>query len=401
MAYLDNAATSLTPIQVIDAMGEYYTHYGVSIHRGVYALSEEMTVRYEQARENIARFIGAVGQDGASDGHIIFTSGATHASNIIAHGWGMNNIEKGDEIVISDMEHHAVVVPWQQVARQKGAVLKYLPIGTDLTLSLQDEHSRDIIGEKTRIVIITGMSNVTGYVPPLRTIIAQAHRVGAVVAVDAAQLVVHHSIDVAELGCDFLFFSGHKMAGPTGIGVLYGRTDVLAQTDPLLFGGDMIRKVTHEHTTLGEIPARFEGGTPHIEGVVGLSAAVDYVEAIGMENIMHHGEMLGKYAWECAQDIPWLTCYLPASTPSNGTESTIPKSTIFSFNVEGVHAHDVGSILDDEGVAIRAGHHCAQPFMQKLGIAGTARASFYFYNTKDEIDRMFEGLHRVHAIFNR
>ena len=383
--YLDNSATSLKPRQVIDAEVHYYTDLGSNVHRGVYEFSEQATAEYDDARAKLRSFIHA-----PDEGQLVFTRGATEAMNIIAFGWGRHAVREGDEIVLSEIEHHANFVPWQRLAQERGATLKFIPMKQeDATLDLSELES--IITDRTKVVAITAMSNVTGYMPPLERILSVAKAHGALTVVDAAQLVSHHAVDVTGLDCDVLAFSGHKMCGPTGTGVLYAKSDVLEATDPLLFGGDMIVKVRKDRTTFKELPERFEAGTPNIAGVIGLGAAVDYLSAIGMEAILRHEQALLAYAEERMRAMDGVTLY--------GSEDLSRRGGILSFNVEGVHPHDTGAILDQEGVAVRTGFHCAQPLMQVLGIPGTTRASFYLYNTFEEIDRLISGIQRVQSVF--
>jgi len=383
--YLDNGATSLKPQCVIDEVVRYYSKIGANIHRGVYEFSETASLLYDTARENVARFINA-----GPDGQIIFTKGATEAVNLLGYGWGYKNITEGDEIVVSELEHHANFVPWQMLAQRTGATLKFIPVDPhDGSIVLDDLDT--IITEKTRLVAISAMSNVTGYMPPVPRIIAAAKAVGAVTVVDGAQLVSHHPVDVQELDCDFLVFSSHKMLGPTGVGVLYGKSDILRYMDPFLYGGDMILKVRKDITTFQELPGRFEAGTPNIAGVLGFGKAIEYLEKIGMENIQKHERDLLEYATARADEIPELEVY--------GSRDLDSRGGIFSFNVAGVHPHDTGAILDQEGIAVRTGFHCAHPLIQILGVPGTTRASFYLYNTRDDIDRLMDGIDRVKGVF--
>ncbi len=384
--YLDNSATSLKPQQVIDAEMHYYTDLSSNIHRGVYEFSEQATIEYDEARAKVREFIRA-----PETGHVVFTRGATEAMNIIAFGWGRKVIQEGDEIVLSELEHHANFVPWQRLAEEKGATLKFIPMNPeDATLDLSD--LENLITDRTRVVAISAMSNVTGYMPPLDRVLTVARARGAVTVVDAAQLASHHPVDVAELDCDFLAFSGHKMCGPTGVGVLYGKTELLEKTDPLLYGGDMIVKVRKDRTTFKELPDRFEAGTPNIAGVLGLGAAIDYLNEIGMDAIHRHEQALLAYAEEQVRAMEGVTIY--------GSPDLSLRGGILSFNLEGVHPHDTGAILDQEGIAVRTGFHCAQPLMQVLGIPGTTRASFYLYNTTHEIDRLVAGIRRVQKVFS-
>ena len=384
LIYLDSSATSLKPRPVIDAVATYYSHNGATIHRGVYELSERATADFEASRRKVAGFIGA-----PPESHIIFTKGATESLNLIAYGLA-DNLRPGDEIVLTEMEHHANFVPWQHIAQSRGARLRFIPLDARRA-TLQLEELDQIIGPRTRLVAITAMSNVTGWRPPLEPIIAAARRVGALSVVDAAQLVSHGPVDVAALGCDFLAFSAHKMLGPTGLGMLYGRAEALEQLTPFLYGGDMINRVSIEQTTFKPLPGRFEAGTPNIAAIIGMGAAIDYLERVGMGAIQRHEQELFTYALERLGAVKDVIIY--------GPHDPDQQAGIVSFNFDGVHSHDVGTVLNDEGIAIRAGHHCAQPFMRRLGTIGTARASFYLYNTRAEIDRLAEALERVRGIF--
>lgn len=384
LVYLDNGATSLKPQPVIDAEVEYLTDIGANIHRGVYELSERATTLFDAAREKVKRFIGA-----PEEGEAVFTKSCTEASNLVAFGWGRKYLEAGDEIVTTELEHHANLIPWQQVAAQTGAKLRFVELGPAGEITAEAVEAT--LGEKTKIVAITGMSNVTGFMPPIAEITRAAHARGVLVAVDGAQLVSHYPVNVTELGVDFLHFSGHKMCGPTGIGVLYGRKELLDAMDPLLYGGDMIVRVYKDRASFTDAPERFETGTPNIAGAIGLGAAVDYLSGIGMDRIAAHEEALLDYAVERLTEAEGVTLYGPRDVRRRGG--------ILSFNVGEVHPHDVGSILDSEGVAVRTGFHCAQPFMRFLGIHGTVRASFYLYNTRDDVDRLVAALDRVRDVF--
>ena len=383
--YLDNSATSLKPQQVIDAAVHYYSDLSSNIHRGVYEFSELATAEYDAVRAATRTFINA-----PEDSHVIFTRGATEAMNVIAFGWGRRHVQEGDEIVVSELEHHANFVPWQTLAQERGAVLKFIPINPEEG-TLEIDSLDEIISDRTKVVAISAMSNVTGYMPPLERILAAAKAHNALTVVDAAQLASHHRVDVAELDCDFLAFSGHKMCGPTGVGVLYGKTAALEDTDPFIYGGDMIVKVRKNRTTYKELPERFEAGTPNIAGVIGLGAAIEYLNGVGMEAIHRHEHALLAYAEEQIRSLSGLTIYGPRDLSLRGG--------ILSFNVDEVHPHDTGAILDQEGVAVRTGFHCAQPLMQILGVPGTTRASFYLYNTFEDIDRLVAGIERVQRVF--
>ena len=383
--YLDNAATSLKPQSVIDAEVSYYTRMGANIHRGAYEFSERATLAFDATREKLAHFINK-----PADGQIIFTKGSTEGINMVAAGWARRKLTAGDEIVTTQIEHHADLVPWQEVARETGAVLKFLPIDPETgTIRLEDVEKT--IGERTRLVAVTAMSNVTGYMPPVREIIRIAHRHNAVVLLDGAQYVSHHPVDVTDLDCDFLVFSGHKMLGPTGTGVLYGKEHLLDQMAPLNYGGDMILKVWNDHSTYKELPDRFEGGTPNIAGIIGLGAAVDYLLNLGMDKIAAHEHELVEYLVERSAGLTDVSVYT-AQDPEH-------RGGIFSFNVEGVHSHDVGAVLDNEGVAVRTGFHCAQPYMRLLGVPGTVRASVYLYTSREDIDTFIHALSKVKEVF--
>ncbi len=383
LVYLDNGATSLKPQAVIDAEISYLRDISANIHRGVYELSERATVLFDEAREKVKRFIGA-----PADGEAVFTKNATEASNIVAFSWGRKNLRPGDEIVTTEVEHHANIIPWQEVARATGAVLRFVELDDGGVFSA--EAVANAVTDRTRIVVVTGMSNVTGFRPPIAEIVRISHDRGVLVVVDGAQLVSHQPVDVSELGMDFLFFSGHKMCGPTGIGVLYGRRSLLDEMDPLLFGGDMIVRVTREQAQYRAAPDRFETGTPNISGAIALGAAVDYLDALGMSSIAAHEERLLDYAIKQMSQIDGVTLLCPPDDRRGG---------ILSFNLGDIHTHDVGSVLDSEGIAVRTGFHCAQPFMRFLGIPGTVRASFYLYNTFDDVDRLVGALGRVREVF--
>lgn len=384
--YLDNGATSLKPQSVIDEEVRYYTELSANIHRGVYEFSEEASECYDQTRGIVARFLNA-----PSEREIVFTKSATESSNLIAYGWAMKNIKQGDEICISEIEHHANFVPWQALAERLGATLRLIPIDPgDASLDLSDLDR--LINDRTRLVGITAMSNVTGYMPPIERILARARAVGAVTVVDGAQWVSHAEVDVQKLDADFLIFSAHKMCGPTGVGVLYGREALLNEMDPFLFGGDMVLRVRKEKTVFRKAPEKFEAGTPNIAGVMAFGKAIEYLQNVGMKAIHEHEQDLLRYMVERASEIDGLVSYGPADLSTRGG--------IFSFNVGDAHPHDTGNILDEDGIAVRTGLHCAHPLMQALGIPGTVRASFYLYNTRAEVDRLIESIHRVRRIFS-
>lgn len=385
LVYLDSAATSQKPIQVIEALSKYYNFDNSNVHRGVHTLGNRATEGYEGAREKVRKFISA-----KSTQEVIFMRGTTTAINTVAQSYGVANVEEGDEIVITYMEHHSNIIPWQQLAKQKGAILKYVDLEEDGTLSL--EKVKSTITERTKIVSIMYVSNVLGTMNPIKEIAQIAHDNGAVMVVDGAQAAPHLRIDVQDLDCDFFAFSGHKMCGPTGIGVLYGKKELLEQMEPVEFGGEMIDFVGLYDSTWKELPWKFEGGTPIIAGAVGLAAAIDFLEEIGLDEIEKHEHQLAAYAMDRMSTINGLTIYGP-SDPSK-------KAGIVTFNLDDVHPHDVATVLDMNGIAVRAGHHCAQPLMKWLQVTATARASFYLYNSEEDIDRLVTGLSTAKEYFN-
>ncbi|MDT0017991.1 cysteine desulfurase [Listeria swaminathanii] len=377
LAYLDNAATSQKPKQVIEALTHYYEFDNANVHRGVHTLAARATDAYESARSKVAKFIHA-----REVAEIIFTRGTTSAINLVADSYGEANIEAGDEIVISYLEHHSNLIPWQQLAKLKGAVLKYIELEEDGTISV--EQAKKKIGEKTKIVALAHVSNVLGTITPIKEIAAIAHQFGAVILVDGAQAVPHMEVDVVDLDADFYAFSGHKMMAPTGIGALYGKRELLDAMEPTEFGGEMIDFVELYDSTWKELPWKFEAGTPIIGGAIALGAAIDYLAEVGLENIHAHEQALASYAIEEMSKIEGITIY--------GPKDASKRCGLVTFNLEGAHPHDIATILDEDGVAIRAGHHCAQPLMKWLDVSSTARASFYIYNTKEEIDALIDGL---------
>jgi cysteine desulfurase/selenocysteine lyase len=382
LVYLDNAATSQKPRQVIAAISRFYSSENANIHRGLHYLSERATTAYDAAREKVARFLGA-----GSPSEIVFTRGTTEAINLVAQSWGRSNLRRGDEVLVTGMEHHANLVPWQLVCQQTGATFRAAPITDRGELDL-DAFDR-LLTDRTRLFAVGHVSNALGTVNPVRELAARAHARGALVLVDGAQSAPHLAIDVSELGSDFFACSGHKLFGPTGIGVLYGRIAILDVMPPWQTGGDMIERVTLERTTWAEPPARFEAGTPPIAEVIGLAAAIDYVESVGLGAIgTWESELLAR-ATELIGALPGVRLV--------GTARE--KAAVLSFVLEGIHPHDVGTVLDDEGVAVRAGHHCAQPVMQRFGIPATVRASFAFYNTPDEIEALVRGVERARKVF--
>lgn len=386
IVYLDNGATTQKPESMIHAVCGYYGGCNANPHRGAYALSVEATDIYENARERVRKFINA-----KKSNEIIFTKNATEALNLVAYSYGLTNIKEGDEIVITIAEHHSNLVPWQHVAHSKGAVLKYIYLEEDGNLSEEDIQTK--ITEKTKLVAVTQVSNVLGLVNPVREIADRAHGVGAVVVVDGSQSVAHMAVDVQALDADFFAFSGHKMLSPMGIGVLYGREKLLDAMPPFLRGGDMIEYVEEQTTTYAELPAKFEAGTQNVGGAAGLTAAVDYLEKLTFERITAIEKDLVDYALPQLRELPFIELYGCDTKRDN-------KTGIITFNVKDVHPHDVATILDAEGVAVRAGHHCAQPLMKYLGQNATCRASFYFYNTREDIDRWVEALKKVREVMH-
>ncbi|MBC2155098.1 cysteine desulfurase [Listeria innocua] len=377
LAYLDNAATSQKPKQVIEALTHYYEFDNANVHRGVHTLAARATDAYESARGKVAKFIHA-----REVAEIIFTRGTTSAINLVVDSYAEANIEAGDEIVISYLEHHSNLIPWQQLAKRKGAVLKYIELEEDGTISV--EQAKKTIGEKTKIVALAHVSNVLGTITPIKEIAAIAHQFGAVILVDGAQAVPHMEVDVVDLDADFYAFSGHKMMAPTGIGALYGKRELLDAMEPTEFGGEMIDFVELYDSTWKELPWKFEAGTPIIGGAIALGAAIDYLAEVGLANIHAHEQELASYAIEEMSKIEGITIY--------GPKDASKRCGLVTFNLEGAHPHDIATILDEDGIAIRAGHHCAQPLMKWLDVSSTARASFYIYNTKEEIDALIDGL---------
>ncbi|EPV2396220.1 cysteine desulfurase [Staphylococcus pseudintermedius] len=384
LAYLDSTATSQKPKQVIDALSDYYERYNSNVHRGVHTLGSLATDGYEGARETVRRFIHAKYFE-----EIIFTRGTTAAINMIAHSYGDANVGEGDEIVVTQMEHHANLVPWQQLAKRQGATLKFIPMAEDGTITL--EAVRETVSERTKIVAIAHVSNVLGTINDIKAIAEIAHEHGAIISVDGAQSVPHMKVDVQDLNVDFYSFSGHKMLGPTGIGVLYGKREHLNQMEPTEFGGDMIDFVDLYDSTWTDLPTKFEAGTPLIAQAIGLQAAIEYIESIGFDAIHEHEQALTTYAYEQMSQIEGIDIY---------GSSKDKRAGIITFNLKDVHPHDVATALDTEGVAVRAGHHCAQPLMKWLNVSSTARASFYIYNTKEDIDQLVEGLKQTKEFFS-
>jgi len=382
LIYLDSAATSQKPYAVIEAQDDFYKNYNANVHRGIYAISEEATSAYEQARDKVADFIGARRREG-----VVFTRNATEAINLVANSWGRTNLKPGDEILLTQMEHHSNLIPWQLIAQQTGAKLKFIPLTPDGRLDL--DTLPHLMTEKVKFVSIVHVSNALGTINPVDKIIRAAHGFGALVLVDASQSVQHLGVNVRQLDCDFMAFSGHKMLGPTGIGVLWGKPELLDKMPPYQGGGEMITEVHLEWATYREPPAKFEAGTPNIAGAIGLGAAIDYLNNVGIDQIRLHEQELIAYALEHIEEVGDIDIYGPR--PDRGG--------VVSFNLKGVHPHDVSTILDEDGIAIRAGHHCTQPLMRWLDVPATVRASVYLYNVKEDIDCLTESLKKVKEIF--
>ena len=382
LVYLDNAATTLKPRAVIDAIEKYYLHECSNVHRGVHYLSEQATAAFEGARVKIKNFINA-----EKESQIIFTRGATEAINMVAQSYGRKFLKAGDEIIISHMEHHSNIVPWQMLCEEKGCVLRVIPINDDGELILSEFEK--LLSPKTKLVSIVYISNSLGTVNPVKEIIKMAHRFKAIVLVDGAQALSHTKVDVRDLDCEFFVFSGHKLFGPTGIGVLYGKADLLNAMPPAQGGGDMISSVTFQKTTYNVLPYKFEAGTPHVAGAIGLGAAIDYVQSIGFDHIAPHEKELLDYGTKALRKIPELRLI--------GTARQ--KTAILSFVFDDIHAHDLGTLVDEQGIAIRTGHHCTMPLMERFGVPATARASLSFYNTTAEIDALVEAIYKAREIF--
>ena len=386
IAYLDSGATAQKPQMVIDAIDNFYDKFNANPHRGAYTLSIEATAMYEDTRAKIAKFINARHAE-----EIIFSKNASESLNLLAYSYGSDNLKKGDDVVISIMEHHSNLVPWQFVTQKTGSELKYMYINDEFELSKEEIESK--ITDNTKIVGITHVSNVLGTINNVKEIIKYAHKKGAIVIVDASQSIPHMKIDVQDLDADFLVFSGHKMFAPLGIGVLYGKRELLNKMNPFLMGGDMIEYVHEQNTTFAPLPNKFEAGTQNVEGVVGLGAAIDYINSIGYDKIQEHDREIVEYAREKLLKLDYLDLYMTPNVENH--------SAVISFNIKGVHPHDVASILDSENVCVRSGNHCAQPLMRFLGIDSTCRASFYVYNTKDDIDRLVAGIEKAYKMFEK
>ena len=383
LAFLDSAATSQKPSVVLDTLADYYQRYNANVHRGVYQLSEQATEAMESARAKIQKFIGA-----SSSREVIFTRNATESINLVANSWGRNNLRPGDRILLSMMEHHANLVPWQVIAQATGAELDFIPVDGSGRLALDELPA--LLSERTKLVAITQMSNVLGTINPVQAIASEAHKVGALILVDGAQSVSHLPVNVQELGCDFLVFSGHKMCGPTGIGVLWGRKELLEAMPPFMLGGGMICEVSLRGSTWNELPWKFEAGTPAIGETIGLGAAVDYLQAIGMERIHAHEQALVEYALDALAAIDGIKIFGPPAAERGG---------VVAFNLGDIHGHDIATTLDGRGIAVRAGRHCCQPLMDALGATATTRASFYLYSTEDEVDRLVQALEECKSIY--
>lgn len=382
LVYLDSAATSQKPQVVIEALEKYYKGYNSNVHRGVHTLGTRATDGYEGARDKVKNFINAAHRE-----EIVFTRGTTTALNLVAGSYARANLKEGDEIVITYMEHHSNIIPWQQAAKATGATLKYIPLTEDGSLSLSDVEAT--ITENTKIVSIMQVSNVLGTINPIKEIAEIAHKNGAIMVVDGAQSTPHMKVDVQDLDCDFFALSGHKMGAPTGIGALYGKKHLLENMEPIEFGGEMIDFVGLQESTWKELPWKFEGGTPIIAGAIGLGAAIDFLEQVGMDNILAHEHKLADYAMNRMSEIEGITIYGPQK-----------RAGLVTFNIDDVHPHDVATVLDAEGIAVRAGHHCAQPLMKYLNVSSTARASFYLYNTEEEIDKLVASLVKTKEYFS-
>lgn len=385
LVYLDSAATSQTPSCVVEAMNAYYQTYNSNIHRGIYQISEEATARYEEARQNVARFINA-----RRSSEVVFTRNTTEAINLVAYSWGSQNVSEGDEILVTVMEHHSNLVPWQLLAERTGAQLRFIEITDDGLLELADLDA--LLTEQTKLVALTHVSNVLGTINPVQSITAAAHDVGAKVMIDAAQSVPHLSVDVQQLDSDFFAFSGHKMCGPTGIGVLHGKQELLEEMPPFLGGGSMIRKVERQSSMYADVPARFEAGTPGIAEAIGLGVAVDYLTQIGLNAVKCHEQEITQYAHQKLNQIEGITLYGPAPHQKAG---------VIPLNLDNIHPHDLAGVLSIDGVAVRAGHHCAQPLMQHYNVIATTRASFYLYNTFEEVDKLCDGLLKAQKLLTR
>jgi cysteine desulfurase/selenocysteine lyase len=384
LVYLDNAATSQTPRQVVDAIVDYYYGYNANVHRGIHHLSQEASLAYERAHDRLAEFVGA--PNGREE--MVFTKNTTEAENLVAYAWGLAELGPGDSVVLTEMEHHASLVTWQQIAKRTGAEVRYVPVTEEGYLDM--DVAADLIDESTEMVSVVHISNTLGTVNPVADLAEMAHDVDAYVFVDGAQSAPTRPVDVEAMDCDFFAFSGHKMLGPTGIGCLYGKREVLEEMQPYLYGGEMIRKVTFEESTWEDLPWKFEAGTPVIAQGIALAAAVDYLEDLGMDNVQRHEELLAEYTYDRLADLDDVELYGPPGDDRGG---------LVAFNLDGVHAHDLSSILDDAGVAVRAGDHCTQPLHDVMGVPASTRASFYVYNTLEEVDALVEAVDDARQLF--
>ena len=383
LVYLDNAATSHTPEPVVDAIADYYRSYNSNVHRGIHHLSQEASIAYENAHDRVAEFVGAAGRE-----EVVFTKNTTEAENLVAYAWGLNELGPEDNVVLTEMEHHASLVTWQQIGKRTGAEVRFVRVDEDGRLDM--DHARELIDDDTAMASVVHVSNTLGTVNPVGELADIVHDHGGLIFVDGAQSVPHMPVDVGEMDADFFAFSGHKMCGPTGIGVLYGKEHVLEGMEPYLYGGEMIRKVTFEDSQWEDLPWKFEAGTPVIAQGIALHAAIDYLEDLGMETVHAHEEMLAEYAYDRLTEYDDVDIYGPPGDDRAG---------LVAFNVDGVHAHDLSSILNDHAVAVRAGDHCTQPLHDKLGVAASARASFYVYNTREEIDALVEAVDDARQLF--
>ncbi|GAB7090717.1 cysteine desulfurase [Halorubrum luteum] len=383
LVYLDNAATTHTPDQVVDTIANYYRGYNANVHRGIHQLSQEASVAYEEAHDTVAEFVGAAGRK-----EIIFTKNTTEAMNLVAYAWGLEELGPGDNVVLTEMEHHASLVTWQQIGKRTGADVRFIEVTESGTLDMDDAAAK--IDDDTEMLSVVHVSNTLGTVNPIRELASLAHDHDALIFADAAQSVPTRPVDVGDLDVDFMAFSGHKMCGPTGIGALYGREAILDRMSPYLYGGDMIRRVTFEDSTWEDLPWKFEAGTPSIAQGIAFAAAVEYMEEVGMENVQAHEELLAEYAYEELDALGDVEIYGPPGDERGG---------LVAFNVDGVHAHDLSSIVNDHGVAIRAGDHCTQPLHETMGVAASARASFYVYNTTEEIDALVDAVREARELF--
>ena len=385
LVYLDNAATTQKPLAVINAINDYYTNYNSNIHRAVHQLAEEATLKYEETRQKIAKFINAKHTE-----EVIFTRNTTEAINLVSYSWGRANVNRGDKVVITEIEHHSNIVPWQILTQEKGAKLEYIGVDDSGYLKMQ-EYEKYLASKKVKLVSVSQMSNVLGTITPIDKIIKMSHERGIPVLVDGAQSVPHMQVDVQKMDCDFMAFSAHKMLGPTGVGVLYVKREILEKMQPFMSGGDMIKEVHKYETRYNDLPYKFEGGTPNIADVIGFSAALDYLSNIGMDRVREHEIDITKYALEKITNVKGVTLYGPPNANERGG--------VVSFNIGDIHPHDLATIMNDHGVAIRSGHHCAQVLMERLDVAATSRASFYIYNTKEEVDTFIGALSEARRLF--